>query len=139
VQTSVTAEALGEFVKELTRIRTRAAAEEVERARNYLAYGYAQDFETTRQMAARLAEQWLYGLPEDTFSSFVPRALAVGGAQVEATARGVVDPGKLAIVVVGDRSKVESGIAALRLGPIDVLTVDDLLGPAPKLDEAPGR
>ena len=139
VQTSVTADALREFVKELTRIRTRASAEEVERARNYLAYGYAQDFETTRQMAARLAEQWLYGLPEDTFSTFVPRALAVGGAQVEATARGIIDPGKLAIVIVGDRSKVEGGVAALGLGPIDVLTVDDLLGPAPRLDEPPGR
>jgi predicted Zn-dependent peptidase len=139
VQTSVTAEALGEVVKELTRIRTRAGDEEVERARNYLAYGYAQDFETTRQMAARLAEQWLYGLPEDTFSRFVPRALALGGAQVQATARGLIDPGKLAIVVVGDRAGVEAKIAALRLGPIDVLTVDELLGPAPKLDEAAGR
>jgi len=139
VQTSVTAEALSEFVKELTRIRTPATPEEVERARNYLAYGYASDFETTRQMAARLAEQWVYQLPDDTFARFVPRALAVDAATLEAAARIAVDPRSLAIAIVGDRAKIEGPVKALRLGPLEILSVDDLLGPAPQLEAPAAR
>jgi zinc protease len=134
VQTASTAEALHEFIKELERIRTPATAEEVQRARNYLAYGYAQDFETTRQMAARLAEQWTYGLPEDAFTGFVPRALAVDGAALEAAARSAVDPARLAIAIVGDRAKIEGPLKALRLGPLEPMSVDELLGPPPSLE-----
>jgi hypothetical protein len=34
-------------------------------------------------------------------------------------------------VVVGDRAKIEPGIRALNLGPINILTVDDVFGPLP--------
>ena len=40
----------------------------------------------------------------------------------------------MAVVVVGDRSKVEAPIRALNLGPIKTLTVEDVMGPAPKVD-----
>jgi hypothetical protein len=38
-----------------------------------------------------------------------------------------VQPGKFAIVVVGDRQTIEPGIRALDLGPITVRSVDDVL------------
>jgi zinc protease len=135
VQTQSTAEALGEFMEELARIRTLAPPEDVERARNYLALSTGGDFETTRQLAARYTEQWLFGLPEDTFTAFVPKALAVGGPELRQAALSQVDVQNLAIVVVGDLKVVEAKVRALNLGPVRKLALDDVMGPAPRLPE----
>jgi predicted Zn-dependent peptidase len=132
VQTDKTAPALQEFLGELTRIRTPVTPAEAERAHNYLALGYAWEFETTRQLAAQIATQALYDLPSDAFTSFVPKALAVGPQEIRRAARGQVDPERLAVVVVGDRAAVEGPLRALKLGPVRVLSVDDVMGPPPR-------
>jgi zinc protease len=134
VQTDKTAPAVTEFLKELARIGTPATAEEVERARNYAALGYAGDFETTTQVARRMAERVVYDLPDGFFEEFVPKALAVDVGGLRAAARSVVDPTRMALVVVGDRATVEAPLRALGLGTVRTLTVEDVMGPAPKLD-----
>jgi predicted Zn-dependent peptidase len=134
VQTDKTAPALTEFVRELARIRTPATAEEVERARNYAALGYASDFETTTQVARRVADRVVYDLPEGFFEEFVPKALATDGAGLAAAARSAVDPARVALVVVGDRKAVEGPLRALGLGTVRTLTVDDVMGPAPAVE-----
>ena len=135
VQTQSTAEAVSEFMKELTGIRTLAPPEDVARARNYLALSAGADFETSRQLAARYSEQWLYGLPADTFTAFVPKALAVGPEELRRVALAQVDTQNLAIVVVGDMKTVETKLRALNLGPVRKLTLDEVMGPAPRLAE----
>ncbi len=134
VFTPVTADALREFMSELVRIRTPAKKEEVERARGYLAASYAQDFETTRQIASKLAEQFALGLLDDEFASFVPKVMNVDAKLVQRAAGLSIDPGNLAIVIVGDRAKIEKAVQALDLGPINALTVEQVMGPAPKID-----
>ncbi|HET7293107.1 MAG TPA: pitrilysin family protein [Vicinamibacteria bacterium] len=134
VQTQSTAEALAEFMKELRRIRMPAPPDEVERARSYLALSYAADFETTSDLAGKLAEQWLYALPDDFYAQFVPRALAVSPSDLQKAAAARIDPENLAIVIVGDRSRVETKLRALGLGPLRIMTVDDVMGKAPKAD-----
>ena len=49
-------------------------------------------------------------------------------------ARAVVDPKRIALVVVGDRAKVETPLKALNLGAIRTLSVDDVMGKPPVLD-----
>jgi zinc protease len=134
VQADKTGPALAEFVKELERIREPATPAELERARRYDALGYAAGFETTTQVARHLVEQAVYGLPDDFFSTYVPKALAVDGSAVEHAARATIDPGRVAIVVVGDRSKVEAPVRALKLGEVKTLTVEDVMGPPPKIE-----
>jgi zinc protease len=134
VQTDKTAPAVGEVFKELERIVTPATAEEVERARNYAALGYAGDFETTGQLAQRMVDAVAYGLPDDFYQGFVPKALAVDAAALQQAARAAVDTKKIALVVVGDRAKVEASLRALNLGEIKNLTVDDVMGKAPAID-----
>jgi predicted Zn-dependent peptidase len=134
VQTDKTAEAVTEFLKELERIQVPASPEEVERARSYVALGYAGEFETTSQVARRIAEKVVYGLPDSFFGEYVPRTLAVDAAALQAAAEATVDPERIALVVVGDRSKVEAPLRALKLGPVDVLTVEDVMGPAPAIE-----
>lgn len=134
VQTDKTGPALGEFMKELQRIRTPVTAEEADRARNYAALGYASEVETTRQVATKLVNQWIYRLPDDAISAYVPRALAVTVTQIEKAATASVDPSKMALVVVGDRKAIEAPLRALKHAPLTILGVDDVLGPPPKVE-----
>jgi hypothetical protein len=106
VQTQSTAEALTEMLNELRRIGTPATAAEVERARNHLALGYAEEFETNTQVAAKVAEQIVYGLPEDSTRRSCP-ARWRWGAEVAHAAK-TVDPTSAVVVVVGDRKTVEA-------------------------------
>ena len=50
-------------------------------------------------------------------------------------AREYVDPEHIVIVIVGDLERIEAGIRALALGDIQILTVEDVLGPAPELGD----
>jgi predicted Zn-dependent peptidase len=134
VQTDKTAEAVAEFLKELERIRTPAPDEEVERARSYAALGYAGEFETTSQVARKIVEKVVYGLPDGFFEGFVPRTLGVDASALRAAAEAVVDPEAIALVVVGDRSKVETPLRELGLGRLQVLSVEDVMGPTPAVD-----
>ena len=133
VQTDKTGPAVGEVFKELARILTPAAADEVERARSYAALGYAGDFETTGQLAQRMVDAVVYGLPDGFYEGFVPKALAVDTAALQQAARGAIDTKKIALVVVGDRAKVEAPLRALNLGEIKNLTVDDVMGRVPEI------
>jgi len=134
VQTDKTGPALGEVFKELDRILLPASPEEVERARNYAALGYASDFETTSQMAQRMVDKVVYNLPDGFYEAFVPQALATDVAGLQKVARVAVDPKRLAVVVVGDRATVEAPLRALKLGTLRILSVDDVMGKAPTID-----
>jgi zinc protease len=134
VQTDKTAPAVAEVFKELERILVPATAAEVERARNYAALGYAGDFETSGQMAQRMVDKVVYGLPDGFYESFVPQALATDVAGLQRAARSAIDAKRIALVVVGDRAKVEAPLRALNLGAIRSLSVDDVMGKAPAVD-----
>lgn len=134
VHTPSTADSVREMLKELTRIRSSVSPEEVERARSYLAMSYPGEFETPGQIAGRIAERIVYGLPEDTFEAYVPRLLKVTAADVKRAAEKTIDPAHLVIVIVGDRAKIEAPLRALHLGDIRIVTPDDILGPTPKLE-----
>jgi zinc protease len=132
VQTQSTAEALGEMLKELQRIATPAEQAEVERARNYLSLGYAEEFETNAQVAGKVADQILYALPDDFYTTFVPKALAISPADI-VRAGAAADAANAVIVVVGDRKVIEPKLRALNLGELQIRTVDEVLGRPPKV------
>jgi zinc protease len=139
VQTSATAGAVSETLKELARIRTPAEAREVERARSYLALSYARNFDTSQKLAAHLGEMVLLGLSERVFADFVPEVLKVSGESVRDAASRYIDPANIAVVVVGDRKAVEGPLRASGLSPTRTLSVDDVMGPPPQLRAARGR
>ncbi|HKY60957.1 MAG TPA: pitrilysin family protein, partial [Gemmatimonadota bacterium] len=131
VQTEVTAEALTEFVRELRRILERVAEDELERARNYVALGFPSTFQTVAGTAGALGELALYDLPDDYFDRYIERVLAVTAEDVQRVAAEYLDPDRVAIVVVGDLERIEAPVRALGLGPVETLSVEDVLGPAP--------
>ena len=56
---------------------------------------------------------------------------AVTAADVQRVAQKYIAADRLAVVIVGDRKAIEPGIRALNLGPINILTIDEIFGPPP--------
>jgi len=131
IQTDKTADALKEFFNELNGILQPVPADELTRAKHYVSLRYPLGFETTGDIAARLEQAVVYHLPDDYFSTYVQKIEAVTAADVQRVAQKYVVPGKVAVVIAGDRAAIEPGIRALNLGPIKIMTVDDVFGPAP--------
>jgi predicted Zn-dependent peptidase len=86
-------------------------------------------FETTGDISRRLEEAVVFHLPEDYFSHYVTGIQAVTAADVQRVAQKYVLPTRAAIVIVGDRKLIEEGVKSLNLGPITVLTLDQVFGP----------
>jgi predicted Zn-dependent peptidase len=131
VQTDKTSEALKEFFNELNGITKPVPAEELARAKSYVALRYPGAFETTGDMSRRLEDALVYHLPDDYFSKYVQNIQAVTAADVQRVAQKYIQPGKFAVVVVGDQKMIEPGIRSLNLGTIKVMSVDDVFGPKP--------
>ena len=127
VQTDKTAESLQEFFKELAAIGTPIGEDELAKAKNYLALGFPGDFETIGDLAGRLEELAVYKLPDLYYAEYTANIRAVTAAAVQRAAATYIQPGKFAVVVVGDRQKIEPGIRALNLGPVRVLSVDEVV------------
>jgi predicted Zn-dependent peptidase len=133
VQTDVTDSALAEFFKEFKGIRKPLSDEEFEKAKNYLALGYPDNFESAGQIAGMLADMVTYNLPETYFNTYVKEVLSVKKEEVQKMAQEYVVPEGMIVVVVGDRKKIEKGIRALDLGTLEVKSIEDILGKPPKL------
>ncbi len=118
VQSDATADAVREAIGELQAIRgekpvTRA---ELETGRAALTRGYPRNFETADQVGRAAVQLALYDLPEDYFSTFVPKVLALTEDDVTRAAAAHLEPSRLLTVVVGDREKVGPSLHKLELG-----------------------
>jgi predicted Zn-dependent peptidase len=127
VQTDKTAESIREFFKELNGIAKPVGADELTKAKNYIALGYPGDFETIGDLSARLEEMAVYNLPEDYFNRYIANIQAVSSDAVLKAASTTIQPRRFAVVVAGDRKVIEPGIRALNLAPVRVMTLDDVL------------
>jgi zinc protease len=134
VQTAVTDSALYEFMRELNGIRELVPDQELDRARNYVALRFPSAFQAVARIAGQIEDMFVYDLPVDYFDGYVQGVLAVNQDDVRRVARQYVTPDRMTIVVVGDRSKVESGIRALKLGNLDIRSIVDVLGPPPVVE-----
>jgi zinc protease len=104
VQSSATAVAVSEVLRELTEIRgiTPVQPDEISRAKASLTRGYARQFETTAQLGRGAVVLATYGLADDTFDRFVPSIEAVTADDVSAAAAEYLHPDQASVVVVGD-------------------------------------
>ena len=120
VQADATAAALRESLAEIAAIRGERPVtnEELELGRASLTRGYPRNFETADQIARGAAQLALYELPDDYFSTFVPKVLALTAEQVTETAARNIHPDRLLTVIVGDRDRLMAPLKALELGDI---------------------
>ena len=118
VQTNVTAPALAEFLKELRDIAGARPVEdkELDFCKKYVSRGYTAGFETPSQVATQLENLLAYNLPDDYFNTVVPGIQAVTAGDVTRVAKKYLALDRLAVVVVGDRAKIEPELRKLPVG-----------------------
>lgn len=109
---------LVEFMKELNAIRDTVPTVELNKAKRFLQLSMPSDFETTQQIANQLIPVVLYGLPLDYYNNYVSNIESITQADVQRVAKQYINPSSLAIVIVGDRKNIESGLKAVNAGPI---------------------
>jgi predicted Zn-dependent peptidase len=125
VQSDVTADAVKEAIKEIEAIRAErpVTGEELELGRAALTRGYPRNFETAEQLGRAAVQLALYGLPDNYFTTFVPKVLSVDQADVTRVAHDHLDPDRLLSVIVGDRDTVAPSLGALDLGELSEVAI----------------
>jgi predicted Zn-dependent peptidase len=123
IKTAVTDSALIEFMKELRDIRgTRPPTDdELAQAKASLVQSLPAAFESVNGVNGSIASIYTQGLPADYYQQFARDVNAVTKEDVVRVAQKYIDPDHLAILIVGDRSKIEGPLAATHVAPIVVL------------------
>jgi len=118
VQTAVTHLALVEFLKEFEGMlgKQPVTPAELEFNKTYLTRGYPAGFETPGAVANQLETLVEYGLPDDYFNTLVPRIKAVTADDVLRVAKEYLHVDRLAVIIVGDREKIEKNLSELPIG-----------------------
>jgi zinc protease len=126
VQTNKTSESVVEFDKELKALAGAKpiTADELTVAKARRIRGYAQRFESLGRITGEIGNLWIYGLPPTELQREYDATEKQTLEQVLAAAQKYVKPANSAILLVGDRAKVESGLKALNLGEIVVLDTE---------------
>ncbi|MFI5250904.1 MAG: M16 family metallopeptidase [Bacteroidota bacterium] len=108
-----------EFLNELNAMHDKGlTADELEYAKKGMTGSFALSFETPAQVARALANIVTYNLPEDYYQKYLQNIESVKLDEVQNVAKKYLDTSKMAIVIVGDLSKIREGILKLNLGEI---------------------
>ena len=122
VETAVTGAAVQEMLQEVLAMRKSLPTEgEMRTAAGALTRSLPLRFETNKQIAGTIAEQVIYGLPDDYWARFSTRIEGVSRDLVQDTAVRMLDPEGLAILVVGDAGAILPDLEDL--GPVTLREV----------------
>lgn len=121
IKTEHTAAAVKEILGELARMRTEPIAdEELAEAKSGLVDQLPGRFSTMEETASSLATLVTYHLPLDEYAQRPLRYGAVTKDDVLRLAKLHFGVAGFRLVVVGDAAKIQAGLAALGLGPVEV-------------------
>lgn len=124
VRNEVTREALSEVFSELRRIRTGdVETRELDDTKNYMAGVFPATVQSSSDIAGRLLDMELYGLPHDYFDRYRENITAVSAEDVARVAGKYIDPERVLIVIVGNAAQIREPLGSLGL-PIHDLDVD---------------
>jgi zinc protease len=126
VQTDKTKESMAEINKELREVLDKRPVtdEEVGKNKNNEILELPGTWETAQSVGTSMSNLIRYGLPDDYYQTYPEKIRQLTTAQVKAAAQKLLFPDHLVWVVIGDRTKVESGIRELGLGQIRLIDAD---------------
>ena len=129
VRNEVTLESVAEVFNELRRIRTGdIELRELEDTKNYLAGVFPATVQSSSDIAGRLLDMELYGLPQDYFDRYRENIAAITAGDIASVAKKYIDPDRALIVIVGNASQIREPLGTLGY-PIHDLDVDGNLLP----------
>lgn len=124
----VTAPAIREILKEITRIRDEVVPEaELNLQRQFNVGNYLLSLENSARTAQRVQDIDLYGLPSDFYRGYARRMGSVSPELLQKTARTHLDAENTLIVVVGEAKDIQAALS--EFGPVTVY--DNALRPRP--------
>ena len=124
--TDKTDAALVEFMKELKGIvgEKPITDEELKTAKDSLIQGLPQRFASVSAISGAITTLVVQGLPEDYYQTYAQNVSAVTKEDLARVAKRYIDLGHLAIVIVGDRAKVETALQATEIAPLTMLDIE---------------
>lgn len=126
VQSDKTKESMAEVAKEIGAILKDQppTQKELDKIKTQQVLELAGSWETMGAVGGSIYEIVKYGLPDDYFQTYSERVKALDLEQVRKAADDVIHLDNLTWVVVGDLSKIESGIRDLGFGDIRLINAD---------------
>jgi zinc protease len=124
VRNEVTRESVEEVFAELRRIRTGdVESRELDDTKSYLMGVFPATVQSSSDIAGRLLDMELYGLPHDYFDRYRDNIAAVGKDDIAAVARKYIDPDRALIVIVGNAKQIREPLGTLGM-PIHEMDID---------------
>jgi len=123
VRNEVTRESVSEILNELRRIRTGDLEDrELDDTKSYLMGVFPATVQTASDIASRLLDMELYGLPDDYFDRYRENISAIGKDDVARVAQKYIDPDRALIVIVGNANQIREplGNLGIPLHEIDI-------------------
>lgn len=125
VGSEVTGPAVREIVNELRGMAEDGPTDaEVTAARDFAAGIFGLQLETAAQVATRVSQLIVFGLPDDHFDRYRDTVRGVTRDQAAEAAARHIRPSELQIVVAGRAEEVVPQLEELELGPVDVVEPD---------------
>ncbi|MDE0126411.1 MAG: pitrilysin family protein [Bryobacterales bacterium] len=120
VQTDKTRESMVEIDRELRDILSGRPpeAEELSKAQRSQTLRLPGQYETKRAVLSALRRIEVYGLDDDHFETFPGKVRALELGDIERAASAIVHPDRMVWIVIGDLSKIESGVRELEFGDV---------------------
>ncbi len=124
VRNEVTRESVSEMIEELRRIRTGDIEDrEMDDTKNYLIGVFPALVQTASDIASRLVDMELYGLPENYFDKYRENIANVTREDIARVAQKYLDPDRLLIVIVGNARDIREPLGTLGL-PVSEIDID---------------
>jgi len=124
VRNEVTLQSVSEVLAELRRIRTGDVEDrELDDVKNYLMGVFPATVQTASDIASRLVDMELYGLPEDYFDRYRENIAKVSKEDVEHVAQKYLDPDRVLIVIVGNATQIREPLGTLGM-PVHEMDID---------------
>lgn len=122
VQTDKTAAAMLEIKREISDyVSSRPiTTDELQRDKDSAIHSIPQGFTNNGAYLGSMINADVYKVPYQRVETATQRLEKVSQAQVEALAKATYKPKELTWVIIGDLSKIEQDVRALRLGPVEV-------------------
>ena len=124
VRNEVTRQSVEEVLSELRRIRTGdVEKQELDDVKNYMMGVFPASVQSSGDIASRLVDMELYGLPENYFDRYRENIAAIGRDEVTSVAEKYIDPDRTLIVIVGSAKQIREPLGTLGY-PIHELDID---------------
>lgn len=114
VRNEVTRESVSEMLSELRRIRTGDIEDhELNDTKDYLMGVFPATVQSSSDIAGRLVDMEIYGLPEDYFDRYRENIAAITKEEIARVADKYIDPDRMLIVIVGSAEQIREPLGTL--------------------------